>query len=111
MAEETKPDGLPAGAAPAAAGVGARPPAAGAAPGAPAAHAARPAAPKPPVAIPDLSGKTTTVASPGGAAAKTAPSAPAAPATTRDPDDTSPLLTRRAWIALSWGAFSAATAA
>jgi cytochrome b6-f complex iron-sulfur subunit len=29
----------------------------------------------------------------------------------RDPDDTSPLLTRRAWIGLAWGAFSAASAA
>src|SRR5947199_402493 len=30
---------------------------------------------------------------------------------TRDPDDTSPLLTRRAWLGLAWGAFSAASAA
>jgi cytochrome b6-f complex iron-sulfur subunit len=30
---------------------------------------------------------------------------------TRDPDDTSPLLTRRAWMGLAWGAFSAASAA
>ena len=79
-------------------------------------HTARPAAaPRPaPVPIPDLAGKTTTAASPGGAAARTA-AAPvgktAAAATTRDPDDTSPLLTRRAWIGLSWGAFSAASAA
>src|SRR5207248_301453 len=79
------------------------------------AQPARPVAPRPPAAvIPDLAGKTTTVASAGGAAAKTAPApatkrAVAAPA--RDPDDTSPLLTRRAWIGLSWGAFSAATAA
>jgi cytochrome b6-f complex iron-sulfur subunit len=51
-------------------------------------------------------GKTTTPASAGGAAAK-----PAAAAAGRDPDDTSPLLTRRAWIGLSWGAFSAASAA
>jgi cytochrome b6-f complex iron-sulfur subunit len=29
----------------------------------------------------------------------------------RDPDDTSPLLTRRAWMGLAWGAFSAASAA
>jgi cytochrome b6-f complex iron-sulfur subunit len=48
------------------------------------------------------------VASTGGAAAKTAP---AAAATTRDADDTSPLLTRRMWIGLAWGAFSAASAA
>src|SRR5207244_4684949 len=45
----------------------------------------------------------------GGAAAKAA--TPAAAAAGRDPDDTSPLLTRRAWIGLSWGAFSAASAA
>ena len=79
---------------------------------APGAHAARPAAPpRPPAApIPDLAGKTTNVASPGGAAAKAAAPA-AAKATTRDPDDTSPLLTRRAWMGLAWGAFSAASAA
>jgi cytochrome b6-f complex iron-sulfur subunit len=35
----------------------------------------------------------------------------AAAARGRDPDDTSPLLTRRAWLGLAWGAFSAATAA
>jgi cytochrome b6-f complex iron-sulfur subunit len=77
-------------------------------------HAARPAAPKPPAApIPDLSGKTTSAASPGGAQAKAAApaAAKAAVATGRDPDDTSPLLTRRAWMGLAWGAFSAATAA
>src|SRR6266550_1563240 len=75
--------------------------------------AARPApAPRPPAApIPDLAGKTTNVASPGGAAAaRTAPAATAKTAT-RDPDDTSPLLTRRAWMGLAWGAFSAASAA
>ena len=32
-------------------------------------------------------------------------------AATRDADDTSPLLTRRAWMGLAWGAFSAASAA
>jgi cytochrome b6-f complex iron-sulfur subunit len=73
---------------------------------------ARPApAPRPPAApIPDLAGKTTNAASPGGAAARAAAPA-AAKATTRDPDDTSPLLTRRAWMGLAWGAFSAASAA
>src|SRR5262245_16271307 len=91
------------------------PPAAGAAAGA-VAHTARPApAPRPPAAaIPDLSGKTTNVASPGGQAARAAATAPAtatAKAATRDPDDTSPLLTRRAWLGLAWGAFSAASAA
>src|SRR5436190_9241432 len=85
------------------------------APPAAAAHAARPApAPRPPAApLPDLAGKTTTAASAGGAAAKVATPAakPAAAATTRDPDDTSPLFTRRAWMGVAWGAFSAASAA
>jgi cytochrome b6-f complex iron-sulfur subunit len=78
---------------------------------------ARPAAaPRPTAApAPDLAGKTTSVASPGGAAAKgagkTAGATTPAGATTRDPDDTSPLLTRRAWMGLAWGAFSAASAA
>ena len=73
---------------------------------------ARPAAPpKPPAApIPDLSGKTTTAASIGGAAAKAVAAKPAV-AAGRDPDDTSPLLTRRAWMGLAWGTFSAASAA
>jgi cytochrome b6-f complex iron-sulfur subunit len=89
---------------------------------APAAHAAPAAgaparsapAPRPPAApLPDLAGKTTTAASVGGAAAKAAPTPAAKPAAaaTRDPDDTSPLLTRRAWMGLAWGAFSAASAA
>jgi cytochrome b6-f complex iron-sulfur subunit len=56
-----------------------------------------------------LSGKTTTAASAGGAAAKAPAAAPAASG--RDADDTSPLLTRRAWMGLAWGAFSAASAA
>jgi cytochrome b6-f complex iron-sulfur subunit len=104
MSDETKPEPAPA---PAVAGT-----AAGAAPSP--AHAARPVAPKPPAApLPNLAGKTTSVASPGGAAAKAAVAVPAAKAAaaTRDPDDTSPLLTRRAWIGLAWGAFSAASAA
>src|SRR5262245_62010659 len=128
MADETTPDApnpteeepaaagaapaapKPAAAAPAAkvpaAPAAARPAAAAAAAGA---HAAKPAAPKPPAApIPDLAGKTTTAASAGARAA--APAA-AAKAVTRDPDDTSPLLTRRAWMGLAWGTFSAATAA
>lgn len=72
----------------------------------------RPApAPRPAAApIPDLAGKTTTVASPGGAAAVAAAPSKAV-AVGRDADDTSPLLTRRAWIGLSWGTFSAACAA
>jgi cytochrome b6-f complex iron-sulfur subunit len=100
MADDIKSDGVtPATPAPPAA------PAAGA-------HAARPVAPKPPAApMPDLAGKTTTAASIGGAAAaKTAAPARAA-AAGRAADDTSPLLTRRAWLGLAWGAFSAATAA
>jgi cytochrome b6-f complex iron-sulfur subunit len=84
-------------------------------PPAAAAHAARPApAPRPPAApLPDLAGKTTNAASAGGAAARAATTAakPAAAAATRDPDDTSPLLTRRAWMGVAWGAFSAASAA
>jgi cytochrome b6-f complex iron-sulfur subunit len=97
MADETKPEGSGA--------PGSAPPAA-------AAHAPRPAAPKPPAAIPDLAGKTTSAASAGGAAAKAATATAAKPAAaTRDPDDLSPLLTRRAWMGLAWGAFSAATAA
>ena len=78
----------------------------------------RPAPARPPAAaVPDLAGRTTNVASAGGAAAKAVPAAATAakPATAaapgRDPDDTSPLLTRRAWIGLAWGAFSAASAA
>jgi cytochrome b6-f complex iron-sulfur subunit len=73
------------------------------------AHAVRPAAPAPPrppaAPVPDLAGRTTTAAA---AAAKTPAPAKAA---TRDPDDTSPLLTRRVWLGLAWGAFSAASAA
>src|SRR3954466_3165927 len=62
---------------------------------------ARPAAP----VQPNLAGRTTSVM-----ARKEAPSA--APASsTRATDDTSPLLTRRAWMGLAWGAFSAASAA
>ena len=78
-------------------------------------HAARPAAaPRPPAApLPDLAGKTTSPASAGGAAAAkaAAPAKAAAVAATRDPDDTSPLFTRRAWMGVAWGAFSAASAA
>ena len=74
--------------------------------------AARPApAPKPPAApAPDLAGLTTNLASPGGAAARAAAPAPAR-TTKREADDTSPLLTRRAWMGLAWGAFTAASAA
>jgi len=120
MPDDTKPEAPAPKIAPPTGGATAASSATGPAPGAqatgagPAAtpHApppARPAAPRPPAApIPDLAGKTTTAASPGGAAAK-APAKPAA--TARDADDTSPLLTRRAWMAVAWGAFSAASAA
>jgi cytochrome b6-f complex iron-sulfur subunit len=102
MADETKPEG----AAPAAVPAAPAPPAPAAA-----AHAAKPAAPRPPAApLPDLAGKTTSPASPGGAAAAT-PAPAAAKAATRGADDTSPLLNRRAWMGLAWGAFSAASAA
>jgi len=126
MADERKPEvpgAPPAGATPAAAPAGAKPapaaaPRPAAAPAAAAAgvgagagaaaHAARPVVPKAPAApLPDLAGKTTTAASAGARA----PAPAAKAATTRAPDDTSPLLTRRAWMGLAWGAFSAATAA
>jgi cytochrome b6-f complex iron-sulfur subunit len=118
MADDTKPEVETPGATPAAAPAAPARPAttATAKPAAPAAAAAahaRPAPPpKPPAApLPDLTGKTTTAASPGGAAART-PTTAAKPAPSgRDADDTSPLLTRRAWIGLAWGAFSAASAA
>jgi cytochrome b6-f complex iron-sulfur subunit len=127
MADDKKPDAIQPGGPPAGANPAATPqqktvpggdaPATAAATGAksaPAAAAARPpVAPRPaPAPIPDLAGRTTTGASAGGAAARAATTA-AAPskATTRDPDDMSPLLTRRAWMGLAWGAFSAASAA
>jgi cytochrome b6-f complex iron-sulfur subunit len=89
-------------------------PVASAATAAPAAgHAAKPVPPRPPAApIPDLSGKTTTAASQGGAAARAAaPAAAPAKAAARAADDESPLLNRRQWMGLAWGAFSAASAA
>jgi cytochrome b6-f complex iron-sulfur subunit len=99
MADETKPEQPSAPAAAAATA----PPAA--------AHAAKPAPPRPPAApLPDLAGKTTTAASAGGAAAKAATPAPAK-AVARAADDESPLLNRRQWMGLAWGAFSAASAA
>jgi cytochrome b6-f complex iron-sulfur subunit len=64
------------------------------------APAPRPAAP-PARPAPDLAGKTTTAVAAKASAAGAAVEA----------DDTSPLLTRRAWIGLAWGAFSAASAA
>ena len=95
MADETKPSSEQAVAATPAAVPHARP-------------APPPKAPAAP--IPDLSGKTTTAASIGGAAAKTVVAKPVV-AAGRDPDDSSPLLTRRAWMGLAWGTFSPASAA
>src|SRR6185369_5782844 len=75
------------------------------------AQAVKTPTPKPPAGPgPDLTGKTTTAASVGGAAAK-APAPAAAKATARPADDSSPLLNRRQWMGLAWGAFSAASAA
>jgi len=107
MADDTNPDDPAPSDRPAAA------PVAAATPVAPAAHARPAAPPRPPAApIPDLAGKTTTAASAGGAAAKAVTTGAAKPAASaRAADDTSPLLTRRAWLGLAWGAFSAASAA
>ncbi len=72
---------------------------------------AKPAAPKPAAApVPDLAGKTTSAASLGGAAQKAPAAAKPAVAAGRAADDTSPLLSRRAWLGLAWGGFSAASA-
>ena len=62
---------------------------------------------------PDFAGKTTTVASAGGAPPRRRRQLRRArrPRRRAHPDDTSPLLTRRAWMGLAWGAFSAASAA
>jgi cytochrome b6-f complex iron-sulfur subunit len=66
----------------------------------PAPAVARTAAVKP--AAPQLAGKTTT------AAARVEPKPKAGG---RAADDASPLVTRRVWIGLAWGAFTAASAA
>ena len=77
------------------------------APGAATGHAARPAVPpRPSAPAADVTGKTTSIAAPATRAVAPAPTKAAA-----DTDDTSPLLTRRMWIGLAWGAFSAASAA
>ena len=75
----------------------------------PASAAPMPAAPKPKAAPPPpmnpaLAGKTTSAA----AAAVKKPAAKAAAKKT--PDDTSPLMSRRGWMGLAWGSFTAATA-
>ena len=75
---------------------------------APAAAHARPAPPPRPAApaVPaaDLAGKVTT-------AAATATKKPATATTAGDDDDTSPLMSRRMWIGVAWGAFTVASAA
>jgi cytochrome b6-f complex iron-sulfur subunit len=87
MADETTPPAPPVPPAP----VAPKPPVAAA--------PATPVVPKPPAPpAPNLAGKTTTAA------------ATAAKVNTRDPDDTSPLVTRRIWLAMAWGAFSAGSA-
>jgi cytochrome b6-f complex iron-sulfur subunit len=108
-----RPAAAPGPAAPAAGTGAAATTAAAAATAGAHARPAAAAAPRPAAApLPDLAGKTTSVASTGGAAAaRTAPAPATAKAATRDPDDSSPLLTRRAWLGLAWGAFSAASAA
>ncbi|HEV3217540.1 MAG TPA: Rieske 2Fe-2S domain-containing protein [Vicinamibacterales bacterium] len=62
-------------------------------------HAAPPRPPAPAAPTVDLAGKTTTAA------------AAAAKVSSRDPDDTSPLVSRRAWLGLAWGSFTAASVA
>ena len=133
MADDTKPDGsAPGESEPALAGVAPAAPAparsprrrapraaTGASPAATPRRPRRGAAagrrrPRPPAApLPDLAGKTTTRRRPAARRRKAAVAAGAKPAAakTRDADDTSPLLTRRAWMGLAWGAFSAASAA
>jgi cytochrome b6-f complex iron-sulfur subunit len=120
MADERKPDAElpsapPTGANPAATPQH-RPVPGGDAPATAAAAAAtgavpKPATPKPvpprPTAapVPDLAGRTTS------AVAAKAAGASAGGGVARAADDTSPLLTRRAWMGLAWGAFTAASAA
>ena len=114
MTDETKPPAPGAPVAPSAPNAPSAPvapaAAASAAPVVPTAHAA-PTVPKPaaPASAPtgatagkpavDLAGTTTTAA------------ATAATVSSRDPDDSSPLVTRRVWLGMAWGAFTAASAA
>ena len=77
-------------------------------PAEPASAAPKPAAPKPkpappPPMNPALAGKTTSAAA---AVAKKAVAKPKP----KTPDDTSPLMSRRGWLGLAWGSFTAATA-
>jgi cytochrome b6-f complex iron-sulfur subunit len=64
--------------------------------------APKPAAkPAPPTVPPSLAGKTTSAAA-----------APRRPVVKKKvEDDTSPLLSRRGWLGLAWGSFTAASAA
>jgi cytochrome b6-f complex iron-sulfur subunit len=90
------------------AGATASAPPTGANPAATPQHAAKPAAPRPaPAPVPDLAGKTTSAA----AASAARPAAAGAAAAAASADDTSPLLSRRAWLGLAWGSFAAASAA
>lgn len=102
MAEDKTPEGT---------SPGSKPPSGSKAPAAAGSVAGKPAAAaKPPAAaVPNLAGRTTSAASRGGAAAKAGAARPAASA--RAADDESPLLTRRAWMGVAWGSFSAASAA
>ncbi len=117
MADEPKPGGpdspIPPNAEVAAAGAAPPQPPTPGVPGAPAAaHApaahARPAVPPRPAAPPvnpaEHAGKVTSPAAT--VAKKPAPAAAAA-----DEDDTSPLMGRRTWIGVAWGAFTAASVA
>src|SRR5213592_4596849 len=69
------------------------------APSAPVARVAPVVPAKPAVPPPDLAGKTTTAA------------ATTAKVSNRDPDDSSPLVGRRVWLGMAWGAFTAASVA
>ena len=106
MADDIKPPVTPVSpatpAAPAAPAVPVAPvtPAVAPTPAAPPVTPPRPAVPpKPPAPAADLAGRTTT------------PAATAAKVSSRDPDDSSPLVTRRVWLGVAWGAFTAASVA
>ena len=68
--------------------------------GPPRAAPAKPKPAPPPPMNPALAGKTTRVAA----------KKPAARSATKVADDTSPLMSRRGWMGLAWGSFTAATA-
>jgi cytochrome b6-f complex iron-sulfur subunit len=112
MADELKPprhqdDPIPEASAPAGVTTSNRPasPVSGEKP-VPPATAARPAPPAKPAAppTPNLAGKVTTAVAPS---VRT----PAAARPGSVPDDTSPLMSRRGWIGLAWGGFTAASVA